>query len=175
MAIRKKNFEVEVPLINSSFSVPAIAIKDLHDKTLKIDTTRILHGKSIELIVSVKVEDNKATGIPKKMTLMPFYIRRMIRNNISYIEDSFICSATDAKFRIKPVMITRKAVHRSVRKALSQKAREEIESFCKDKTLDEVFSEVLSGNFQKELSLKLKKIYPLSLCEIRMLIPEKKA
>ena len=32
---------------------------------------------------------------------------------------------------------------------------------------EEIFSDLLSGKFQKTLSLKLKKIYPLSLCEIK--------
>jgi len=36
-------------------------------------------------------------------------------------------------------------------------------------TFKEVASEVMANKIQKELSLKLKKIYPLALCEIRVL------
>ena len=36
-----------------------------------------------------------------------------------------------------------------------------------------MFEEILRNKIQKELSLKLKKIYPLSLCEIRVLKVEK--
>ena len=41
--------------------------------------------------------------------------------------------------------------------------------YCKTKTNDELFEEILSGKLQRELSIKLKKVYPLSLCEIRVL------
>jgi ribosomal protein S3AE len=37
------------------------------------------------------------------------------------------------------------------------------------KTSLELFSDIMVGKIQKELSLKLKKIYPLALCEIRIL------
>jgi ribosomal protein S3AE len=35
--------------------------------------------------------------------------------------------------------------------------------------MKELFNEIITNKIQKELSLKVKKIYPPSLCEIRML------
>jgi len=60
-----------------------------------------------------------------------------------------------------------------VGKALREKAREELIKYVKDKESEKLFDEVLKNQIQKPLSLKLKKIYPLSLCEIRVLKVEK--
>ena len=46
-------------------------------------------------------------------------------------------------------------------------------AYVKDKKCEEVFDEIIKNQLQKPLSLKLKKIYPLSLCEIRILEIEK--
>jgi len=97
----------------------------------------------------------------------------MMRNNISYVEDSFKCNTKDGMLRIKPYLLTRKRVHRSVRKALRNKTFEFVNEFCADKTRDEVFSSIISSLLQKTLSLKLKKIYPLAMCEMRVVELEK--
>ena len=40
--------------------------------------------------------------------------------------------------------------------------------YAKEKTSVEIFGDIIKNEVQKNLSLKLKKIYPLSLCEIRI-------
>ena len=172
MAVKKKNFDVEVPLIDTIVQVPSMSLENLNGKTINLDLTRILKGKSLEASFLINVSD-KAVAVPKKISLMPFYIRRMFRKGISYVESSLVYETKDRKVRIKTFMITRKKVHRSVRKAIREKAVKELADFCKDKTLGEIFSAVVAGAMQKDLSLKLKKIYPLSLCEIRAVIPVK--
>ena len=91
-----------------------------------------------------------------------------MRKNVNYVEDSFTCKAKDAKIRVKPFLLTRKKVHRSLRKALRNRIKELVTEFCANKQSEEVFSSILSASLQKELSSKLKKIYPLALCEIRV-------
>ena len=173
MAVKKKQFEIEIPLLNTVTAVPAFNLAALDGKTIKLDLTRMLKGKSIEAIFTVKVEGEKAIAVPKKLNLMFFYIRRMIRKNISYVEDSFVCSCTDGRLRIKTFMITRKRVHKSVRKALREKARQDLIDFCKEKTKEDFLNAVIGNTIQKELAARLKKIYPLALCEIRAVIPGK--
>ena len=80
----------------------------------------------------------------------------------------------DSQLRIKPFLVTRRKVSRAVRKALRNKAKEELIIYLKNKKTDDIFDEVLRNQLQKTLSLKLKKIYPLSTCEIRILKIEKK-
>ena len=98
----------------------------------------------------------------------------MIRKGTNYVEDSFSTDCKDARIRIKPFLITRRKVSRAVRKALRNKAREELTNYVKEKNSEEIFNEIIRNQIQKQLSLKLKKIYPLSLCEIRVLEVENK-
>jgi ribosomal protein S3AE len=100
--------------------------------------------------------------------LLPYFLRRMVRKGTNYVEDSFVTECQDAKIIIKPFLITRRKVSRAVRTALRKKAKEELINYVKDKTSEELFDEVLKNQIQRPLSQKLKKIYPLSLCEIRV-------
>jgi ribosomal protein S3AE len=73
-------------------------------------------------------------------------------------------------------MITRNKVSRAVRNELRKESRKFLEGFVTTRTSKEVFSDLTSNKIQRELSMKLKKIYPLALCEIRVfeMIFEKK-
>ncbi len=167
--LKKKFFEVDVPLTNSTIELLAYDMDSLKNRSIKLDLTRQLRGKSIEVLFKVEVEDKKATAHPVKLTLLPFFIRRMLRRKISYVEDSFLAECKDAHIKIKPFLITRKKVSRAVRKALRDEARDWLQIYVKEKTYKELFSDIISNRLQKPLSLKLKKIYPLALCEIRKL------
>ena len=57
--------------------------------------------------------------------------------------------------------------------ANSKKSREELINYVKKKTTEQLFEEVLDGQVQKYLNPLLKKVYPLSTCEIRVLKVEK--
>ncbi|MEK6898089.1 MAG: hypothetical protein AABX28_01895, partial [Nanoarchaeota archaeon] len=142
-------------------------------KIIKYDMTRFLKGKSLMLQLKVSVKGEKAEATPTETKLLPYFLKRMVRKGTNYIEDSFSAECADAKIRIKPFLITRRKVPRKVRKALRNKAKEEIIAYVKDKKSEELFDEIIKNTWQKSLSLKLKKIYPLSLCEIRILKVEK--
>ena len=168
-ALKKRYFEIEVPLTNSSVDALTYNIESLHNREIKLDLTRQLRGKSIEVSLKIKVEKGKAVAYPVKLTLLSFYIRRMLRRKISYVEESFLAECKDAQIRIKPFLITRKRVSRSVRNALRKEVIDWLQTYAKSKNYEEVFSDIISNRLQKPLSLKLKKIYPLALCEIRVL------
>ena len=170
---KKKLFDVEIPLIKKTTQLQAYELKELNGKFVKYDLTRILRGKSMMLQLRVKVEGEKATSVPREIKLMPYFLRRMVRKGTNYVEDSFSTECKNAQIRIKPFLIARRKVSRAVRKALRKKAREELINYVKDKNTETLFQEILENRIQKPLSLKLKKIYPLALCEIRVLKVEK--
>jgi|TARA_Y100000034_G_scaffold43035_1_gene52574 ribosomal protein S3AE len=170
---RKKFFDVEIPLIRKETHLQAYDIKELEGRTIKYDLTRFLKGKGMIIKLNVKIEGEKATTTPKETRFMPYFLKRMVRKGTNYVEDSFSTKCTDAQIRIKPFLITRRKVSRAVRKALREKAREELINYVKDKNTETLFDEILKNQLQKSLILKLKKIYPLSLCEIRVLKVEK--
>ena len=167
MVEKTKFFEIELPLIGEKVELIGKTQDDLIGRTVKIDLTRKLKGKGAEIIFDIKKINEQITSKTKRIHVLGYFIRRMMRKSISYVEDSFDATCKDGVLKIKPFLITRKKVVRAVRTALQAKAKEEIINEVKEKTADEIFAEILFGKLQKNLSLKLKKIYPLALCEVR--------
>lgn len=173
---KKKFFEVKVPLTATKVHVYGASPEELEGRVVRIDMTRSLRGKNLELRAKIKNNNGTLESTPVSLEVMPSYIRRSIRKGTDYVEDSFETECKDAKLRIKPFMIARKRVSRAIRNALREGAKKHLESYVKVRTAEEVFSEITSNKIQREISIKLKKIYPLALCEIRVaeIVPEKK-
>jgi ribosomal protein S3AE len=172
MAIAKRKqrfYDVEIPLIGKETQLRDFEKESLNGKFVKYDLTRYLRGKNSVLVLKVKATNEKAVAEPRSITLLPSFLRRMVRKGTNYVEDSFFIECKDAKARIKPFLITRRKVSRAVRKALREKVKEELINYAKTRNVNSIFDDVLKNQLQKTLSLKLKKIYPLSLCEIRIL------
>ncbi|GBE19759.1 MAG TPA: hypothetical protein ENG87_02455 [Candidatus Pacearchaeota archaeon] len=170
---KKRFFDVEIPIIGRQTQAQAYELEELKDRLIQYDLTRVLRGKSILMQLKIKIDGEKAIAIPRQTKLMPYFLRRMVRKGTDYVEDSFSAECKDAQIRIKPFLITRRKVSRAVRKALREKAREELINYVKDKDTETLFDDILRNQLQKPLSLKLKKIYPLALCEIRIMKVEK--
>ncbi|MEK6859299.1 MAG: hypothetical protein AABX54_00650 [Nanoarchaeota archaeon] len=166
---RRKFIDVEIPLTRSKTELIANSSKELENKTLNLDLTRQLKGKSVDAVFKIRLENDKPVAHPIKVKLMPYFIRRMIRKRISYIEDSFITPSQESMLIIKPFLITRNKVSRAIRKTLRNKCKNWLEDYISERKDNEIFNELLSNRLQKPLSLYLKKTYPLSLCEIRIL------
>jgi ribosomal protein S3AE len=166
---KKRFFEVEIPIIKKETQLQAYEIEQLDKRIIKYDLTRMLRGKSMIIQLDVVVEDHKAKAYPRKTQILPYFLKRMVRKGTNYVEDSFQTETKDAKITIKPFLVTRRKVSRAVRKALRNKTKEELIEYAKRKNADEIFRDVLNNKIQKDLSTSLKKVYPLSLCEIRIL------
>jgi ribosomal protein S3AE len=166
--LKKKFFEVDIPMIAEKYESYAGNVAELEGKTIKMDMTRKLRGKSLDMSFRIILENGKPVAQAKKLVLMPFFIKHMLHTGIDYVEDSISTETKDSKVVIKPFFITRKKVSRAVRRTLRNSAKNWLEDYLKTKTDDEIFNEILSNQLQKPLGLKLKKIYPLAICEIRV-------
>lgn len=166
---RKKFIEVGIPLINQKIELVGGSIEEIKGRTIKLDMTRQLKGKSVEVTVKIADEGGEAVAHPRKIKLMPYFIRRIIRKRISYVEDSFETPSQESMLKVKPFLITRNRVSRAVRKTLRNKARNWLEDYIAERRDSEIFAEILGNKMQRPLSLILKKTYPLSFCEIRVL------
>lgn len=173
---KKSFFEVKAPLTAAKIMLYSSSAQALDGSIVTLDLTRSLRGKNFVMKFRVKSSGEELFGEPISLELAGSYIRKMIRKGIDYVEDSFITESKDAKIIIKPFMITRNKVSRAIRKDLRNTAKAHIETYLKTRTAKELFTEVMTNKIQKELSIKLKKIYPLALCEIRVfkLVEEKK-
>lgn len=164
---RKKFIKAEIPMLSREIELYGNSLSNFDNKTIKLDLTPELRGKGAELVLLIKSGEDHPKAYPIELTLMGSYIRRMMRKGSDYVEDSFEAETQDFKVRIKPFLITRKKVSRSVRTALRNSAKEQITVYLKSKTFENIVLDLINNKLQKEIITKLKKIYPLALCEIR--------
>jgi ribosomal protein S3AE len=167
MAEKKKYITVQVPFLNSEMRVLGTP-EELHNKTIKLDLTRKLRGKGLTVRLRIFNQEGKLFAIPNNMELVTSYIRRMMRKRTDYVEDSFQARCADIRVTIKPLLITRKKVSRAVQRNLRNTTKEFLLEYIKEKNYIEVCNEILSGTLQKNLLPKLKKVYPLSFCDLRI-------
>jgi len=166
MALKKKFSQVELPLLNTS--VEALGEPEtLVNRTIKMDLTRKLRGKSLEVVFKI-YNKGGLYGLPKQLSLMKFFIMRVMRNRISYVEDSFMTKCKDVEVTIKPFLITRKRVSRAIRNNLRKTCKEFLVNYVKEKTYLQLCEELLAGQLQHEMLPKLKKVYPLSFSDLRV-------
>ena len=166
--IKKGFYEVQAPLISTKIQLYGGSVEELDGRVIKVDLTKALRGKSLELKFKVKAEGKELKGVPTSVVLGGSYIRRMMRRGIDYVEDSFETECRDKIVVVKPFMITRNKVSRAVRKALRETAKKYLAGHLKTRNAEEILSEIVTNKLQKDLSMKLKKVYPLALCEIRV-------
>jgi len=173
MPVKKSFFDVKLEIVNTVVPLFAPDPESLVGKVVTLDLTKFLKGKSCEAKFMVKKQDNALIGEIFSFMLYPSYVRRLIGHDVSIVEDSFVAKAQDCALRVKPFLVTRRKVHRSVRKALRNEAKAFIEKKFSEKTRSKIFHTVLAGILQRQLMKRLKKIYPLAVCELRVVKVEK--
>ncbi|MDD5700386.1 MAG: hypothetical protein PHH00_04360 [Candidatus Nanoarchaeia archaeon] len=166
-AAKKGFFEVSAPFTSAKILLYASSPEELDGKVVSLDLTRSLRGKSFLMSIRVGAEGEKLVGEPVALELAESFIRRMIRTGTDYVEDSFEAECKDGKARMKVFMITRNKVSRAVRKDLRNTGREFLQSYARMRNVKEIFNDLMMNKVQRELSFKLKKIYPLALCEVK--------
>lgn len=167
MAERKKFIDVEIPMLASTMKI--LTSENFENKTIKLDLTRKMKGKGLTITFKIFEDEKKVIAIPSRMELVKSYIRRIMRKRADYVEDSFQIQCADIKATIKPFLITRKKVSRAIRKNLRNTTREFLIAYVKEKNYTDICTELKNGSLQKTMLPKLKKIYPLSFCDIRVL------
>lgn len=167
--VRKKFFPVEIPVLNKEIELLGTSIESLDNKHVKYDLTQMLRGKALELKLIVKATKKEATTEPIEIKLQGFYLRRIMRRGIDYSEDSFYAQCKEHRIKVKHLAITRNRVSRRVLKALRNEAKKLIQEYSKDKSFDSLVLDVINNKLQKEIMVKLKKIYPLAAFEIKFL------
>ena len=167
MVLGKKFLDVEIPMLGMEVQTLGTP-EGLHGKTINLDLSRKFRGRGVEAVFQIFNQDGRLITAPKKISLMKSYVQRMMRKRVNYVEDSFKVQCKDIRAVIKPLLITRKKVSRVVRKNLRNTTREFLVNYLKEKSYIVASDEILNNILQKELLPKLKKVYPLSFCDIRV-------
>jgi len=165
--IKKRFYEVDAPMTASKVHLYAASQEELDGRIVKLDLTRSLKGRGFELKLKVNAKGDEIKSTPISLKLASSYVRRVMRKGTDYVEDSFEAECKDNKVRIKPLLISRNRVSRAVLRALREGARKNLLAYSKTRSCEELFTEIMSNKLQRQLLLKLKKVYPLALCEIR--------
>ena len=172
--MKKGFFEVKAPLTSTKIQLYAYNPEELVGKTVKLDLTKSLRGKNLVLVMRIKNNEGVLEAVPEKAELAMSYMKKAVRTGIDYAEDSFEVECRDAVLRVKPFLITRRRVSRGILNLLRDSAKKTTEAYIKTRDSMEVFSDVIANKLQKQLAQKLKKIYPLAMCEIRVVEVVKK-
>jgi ribosomal protein S3AE len=169
MVVQKKKFiEIELPIVNE-ITTALGNLESLQGKTIKLDLARRMRGKGLEITFQILNNKGYLIGIPKVMCLTKSYIRRIMRTSISYVEDSFQTETKDGiHVSVKPFLITRMKVSRAVRNHLRVEAKKLFTDVIKERNYIEICTDLYLGSFQKLVQPKLKKIYPLAFCDLRI-------
>jgi small subunit ribosomal protein S3Ae len=96
------------------------------------------------------------------------HIRRQIRRYRGKIDDVMDAVTEDGYLvRIKPLIITQKRVHTSVKQAIRSKTREVVRGFIAKSTYDGLQVAMLDGSLESDIQNSIKSIYPCKSVVIR--------
>lgn len=94
------------------------------------------------------------------------HLRRLVKAGKEKLMDSFKAKAKDKNVVIKLFILAKSKISNAMCAALRNEARKYFENYLKDKTSLMFVNDLVSGNVQKMLKITLKKIYPVSVCEV---------
>lgn len=97
-------------------------------------------------------------------------IKRVVRRNRDRIDDSFVATTADGKvIRIKPLLLTKFNTSRSVTSTIRKVVRQQTLKVIRETTFEMLVKDIVSNRFQSKLKDNIRKIYPITSCEVRLL------
>ena len=142
-------------------------------RTLKISLAELTgdyRKQSLNLSFVVnEVKDGQASTELYKYGMFTSHLKRLVRKSKNKVDDSFIGETKDKiKIKIKPVMLTRRKTSKSVLTNLRKESRNILNRYLKEISFIDFIRQVISGKVQGKLQHDLKRIYPLSLYELKV-------
>ena len=108
------------------------------------------------------------TTTPIGYRLTPAAARKTMKRAKSKVEESFKLTTSDNKaIIIKPLLVTKNRTKGAVLRNLRRTLKAQVTKKVTTTTLENILLDLVTHKLQKELHDVLKKIYPLSTCEIR--------
>jgi len=110
-------------------------------------------------------------------TLLPAFIRRLVRKDKRRVDDAFVLKTNDNKnLKIKIFLLTLNKTTNSVLTALRKAIHESLSQKLSKMSYSALINDLVHHKLQNILRREMAKVYPLKQCEIRSLeiITEKK-
>ena len=141
-------------------------------RTIIVNVSRLLDDmRKQQATVKFKINEVKtdqAMASPVAYEMLSAHVRRLVRTNKDKLEDSFVVESKDKmKLRVKPITLTRNKAKNSILTKIRMKTREYFSDFAGKNDFKNILEGVMIGQIQKNLKNDLKKIYPISILEIR--------
>ncbi|MEK6907311.1 MAG: hypothetical protein AABW45_02190 [Nanoarchaeota archaeon] len=143
-------------------------------RTLEVNLANINQDpKSQNIKIKFKIKEvkgNEAYAEVISYAMLSTYVKRVIKPAKEKIDDSFVYTTKDnVKVKIKTIMLTKAKTQHSVLSSIRKKSHEYLQDYCKKNEYGGLIVDLSSHNIQRDLKNFLKKVYPLSVCEIRMM------
>lgn len=153
---------------------PALEPNMLVGRTLKINMMALtgdMKKQNIDVTFEIdRVMGETAYSHIKNFQINPSAVRRFVRRGKNRVDDSFVCVTSDnRKVRIKPFMVTLSKTTNSVLNELRKRAREYFVRTAKGMSYDDLCREIITYNLQKSLRQTVNKIYPVRICDVRVM------
>ena len=121
-----------------------------------------------------KVEKDNAHAIIIGYEMVPPSVKRVVRRGRDRIDLSSSCITSDKiKVRVKPLLITKSKSKGSVLTTLRRTTSKLLKKYISSKKYNEFVKELINHKLQDNIKSQLNKIYPLRICEIRVMEIEK--
>jgi len=178
---KKKFYPVIAPMLFNEQELGEIPLYDLREavgRTLNANLMTLTNNpkqQNINLHFRIiSTDGQKALTEITGFNIIPSSIRRMIKRKKIRIDDSFVVKTDDnISVRIKPLLITRGFARSSAKKGLNKMLRDTLKKNISKINYETLLKEIISHRLQRDLKEKLKKTYPLIICEIRAMEIEK--
>jgi len=108
--IKNKFFEVEIEMLNKNIFLLSDKVENLENRIIKYDLSKILRGKNTILTLKTNVKEGKVDSKATKLQILQPFFQRIMRKNVSYVEDSFSGTCEDGSVKIKPFLVTRRKI-----------------------------------------------------------------
>ena len=141
-------------------------------KTIKATLMDLIGDiKKQNTVISFKVtevKENKALTEIVGYKIALSSIRRLVRRGKDKVDNSFICiTADNKKVNLKPFLVTRFKVNKSVINAINRSTLLFLTKEVKKMKYEELINALMSNKLTGSLRSTLAKIYPLKVCLIR--------
>jgi len=178
ISVKKKRwYSVKAPKVLNNVAVGETPSADpglLEGRVLSMNLSNVVRNiKKNNLVVKFKIIEIKGNECVTDFVgyeIVPAHVKRLVKRSKCRIDDSFVVESKDKKsVRVKPLLLTRDKTCNSVLSSLRKTAKEHLTKKLASMDYNEFLNKLLVGDIQRELKGNLKKVYPLSIVEIRAL------
>ena len=178
--IKKKKKKWYTILASSEFNKQVIAEtissdpKSLIGRTIKfslMNLTREIKHQNIKIIFSINsVNESNALTEVVGYELIPSFIKRITRTGREKIDNvNTYETKNNIKLVLKLLIMTKSKTKRSILSNLRHKSKEFLTAKIQKQDYSELITSLISYALQKELKSTLSKIYPVAVCDVRVL------